>query len=93
MSNPNSKVNNAREWYNDLEYEQRMSLQCEFGYNEALDREVKFYIWLSENKLPKYRGYCSECGEGYDNEPQWKYNTKCELCGNPIPEHLIISKP
>jgi uncharacterized protein (DUF983 family) len=39
------------------------------------------------------RGCCEECGEGYDNEPEWRYNTECELCGHPIPEHLIIKKP
>jgi hypothetical protein len=43
-----------------------------------------------EDEEPESRGCCSECGEGYDNEEEWKYNTECELCGHPIPEHLII---
>lgn len=38
------------------------------------------------------RGCCSECGEGYDNEPEWLYNTECEVCGHPIPDNLIIKK-
>jgi PHP family Zn ribbon phosphoesterase len=38
------------------------------------------------------RGCCDECGEGYDNEEEWKYNVECELCGHPIPKHLIIKK-
>ncbi len=38
------------------------------------------------------RGCCSECGEGLDNEVEWKYNTECELCGTPIPEDKIIKK-
>ena len=41
---------------------------------------------------PKDRGSCSECGEGYDNEEEWLYNTECELCGHPIPEHLIVRR-
>jgi PHP family Zn ribbon phosphoesterase len=39
------------------------------------------------------RGCCEECGEGFDNEEEWKYNTHCEACGHPIPEHLIIKRP
>lgn len=38
------------------------------------------------------RGCCSNCGEGLDNEEEWKYNTECELCGEPIPEHKIIKR-
>lgn len=38
------------------------------------------------------RGCCSECGEGYDNEEEWLYNTECEVCGHPIPDNLIIKK-
>jgi len=41
----------------------------------------------------KSRGCCEECGEGFDNEEEWKYNTHCELCGHPIPDHLIIKRP
>lgn len=51
-----------------------------FGYNDAK---------VDSN----YRGCCEECGEGYDNEPEWKYNTKCEICGHPIPKDKIIKKP
>ena len=38
------------------------------------------------------RGCCDNCGEGFDNEEEWKYNTECEVCGEPIPEHLIIKE-
>jgi len=38
------------------------------------------------------RGCCSNCGEGLDNEEEWKYNTECELCGHPIPDNLINKK-
>lgn len=38
------------------------------------------------------RGCCDNCGEGFDNEDEWKYNTECELCGETIPEHLIIKE-
>lgn len=38
------------------------------------------------------RGCCPECGEGYDNDEEWMYNTECELCGHPIPENLIIKR-
>ena len=41
----------------------------------------------------KSRGCCSKCGEWYDNEQEWLYNTKCEICGHPIPKDLIIKKP
>jgi hypothetical protein len=47
-----------------------------------------------EEELPIMdRGCCSECGEGYDNEEEWLYNTECEVCGHPIPDNLIIKKP
>ena len=46
-----------------------------------------------EEEEPKSRGCCYECGEGFDNEEEWRYNTECELCGHPIPEHLIIKRP
>jgi len=36
------------------------------------------------------RGCCDNCGEGYDNEISWVYNTECEICEHPIPSHLII---
>lgn len=52
------------------------------------------YIKQKDEELPLAdRGCCSECGEGYDNEPEWLYNTECELCGHPIPEHIIVKKP
>ena len=35
------------------------------------------------------RGCCDNCGEGFDNEAEWRYNTECEVCGEPIPKHLI----
>lgn len=41
------------------------------------------------NELPS-RGCCDECGEGLDNEEEWRYNTECEVCGEPIPDKLII---
>jgi hypothetical protein len=47
-----------------------------------------------EEELPIIdRGSCSECGEGYDNEEEWLYNTECEVCGHPIPKHIIVKKP
>lgn len=51
------------------------------------------FINRNDSKQPKSRGCCSECGEGYDNEEEWLYNTDCELCGHPIPEHLIVKRP
>lgn len=56
---------------------------------------IKLFFKPMESKTmeqPKSRGCCSECGEGFDNEEEWKYNTECELCGHPIPEHLIIKR-
>ena len=33
---------------------------------------------------PKFkRTSCDECGEGYNNEEEWMYLTKCPLCGHP----------
>lgn len=49
-------------------------------------------FFIDPTKEPGYRGCCKECGEGFDNEEEWRYNTECELCGEPIPEHLIIKK-
>lgn len=42
--------------------------------------------------MSKDRGCCDNCGEGFDNEEEWKFNTECEVCGEPIPEHLIIKE-
>jgi hypothetical protein len=39
--------------------------------------------------LPE-RGCCDECGEGFDNESEWRYNTECELCEEPMDEKDII---
>jgi len=53
-----------------------------------------FGVSCSKNlEQPKSRGCCSECGEGYDNEEEWLYNTECEICGHPIPQHLIVKRP
>lgn len=70
------------------------------GYEqkERYTKELLYWCnqWIAENLNNKPtteeidRGCCSNCGEGYDNEEEWLYNTKCELCGHPIPEHLII---
>jgi hypothetical protein len=64
---------------------------------EALKELVDDYNTIvSERNTPggeRGRGSCPECGEGYDNEEEWLYNTECESCGHPIPEHLIIKKP
>jgi hypothetical protein len=57
---------------------------------EEFDKEIDEYI--EEDKKSKNRGCCGACGEGYDNEEEWKYNTKCGCCGSPIPKHLIIKK-
>jgi len=43
---------------------------------------------LSDTKVS--RGCCDNCGEGFDNEEDWKYNTECAVCGEPIPENKII---
>ena len=43
----------------------------------------------SDDELPS-RGSCGECGEGFDNEKDWRYNTECEMCGEPIPDELVI---
>lgn len=40
----------------------------------------------------KNRGCCDECGEGFDNEVDWRYNTHCAVCGHPIPKNKIIKK-
>ncbi len=53
------------------------------------EETVKYY---SED-FPFDRGSCEECGEGYDNEKEWKYNTHCAVCHTPIPKHLIIKNP
>jgi hypothetical protein len=47
---------------------------------------------MKRSESSKSRGCCSECGEGYDNDEEWLYNTECELCGHPIPEHLIVKR-
>lgn len=58
---------------------------------EKGEKEPK--VWNLVDKPPdRGRGCCSECGEGYDNEEEWIYNTECEICGEPIPKHLIIKK-
>ena len=44
------------------------------------------------NEEDEGRGCCDSCGEGFDNEEEWKYNTECALCGYPIPAHLIIKR-
>jgi len=61
---------------------------------ECLENVIDPYLGEPETKeIFKSRGCCSECGEGYDNEEEWLYNTKCALCGHPIPEHLIVKRP
>lgn len=62
-------------------------------YNLSAANIIKANESDEEDEEKGSRGCCSECGEGFDNEPEWKYNTECELCGEPIPEHLIIKKP
>lgn len=68
---------------------------CEDHFNFIMTREENWGMEdnreFEEEEMD--RGCCSECGEGYDNEEEWKYNTECELCGHPIPEHLIIKRP
>jgi hypothetical protein len=43
-----------------------------------------------KEKESQGRGCCEECGEGFDNDEDWKYNTECGACGHPIPEDKII---
>lgn len=63
-------------------------------WDEAEEEEDEVYEEDEDDENDENdRGCCYECGEGYDNEPEWLYNTKCEVCGHPIPEHLIIKKP
>jgi hypothetical protein len=50
------------------------------------------YALIKNDGNEQDRGCCYQCGEGYDNEEEWKYNTECELCGYPIPENLIIKR-
>ena len=57
---------------------------------ELINEKVNEYF--KQSQPTKSRGCCENCGEGYDNEEDWKYNTECEICGYPIPEHLIIRK-
>jgi hypothetical protein len=57
---------------------------------EGFDQEIEES--REDDKKSKNRGCCDACGEGYDNEEEWKYNTKCGCCGSPIPKHLIIKK-
>lgn len=60
---------------------------------EQVKISIDYLSQKNEYKIEESRGCCDECGEGYDNEEEWLYNTECELCGHPIPEHLIIKKP
>jgi predicted nucleic acid-binding Zn ribbon protein len=57
------------------------------GYHVIIENiSISQYIDLKD------RGCCDECGEGYDNEPEWRYNTECAVCGEPIPKDKIIKK-
>lgn len=69
-------------------------------YNNRLEKQIDSFMTnekqkelielFSQKETKKSRGCCSECGEGYDNEEEWLYNTECEVCGHPIPENLIV---
>jgi PHP family Zn ribbon phosphoesterase len=61
-------------------------------YNLNEKKIIEANTSKEDDNEEKGRGCCSECGEGYDNEEDWKYNTECECCGHPIPENLIIKK-
>lgn len=66
------------------------------GHTERVADEILalFAVCYDKNlEQPKDRGCCPECGEGYDNEKEWLYNTECAVCGYPIPEHLIVKRP
>jgi hypothetical protein len=70
----------------------------ETDYNFEKDEKVLGWKSINEGELIDIgeligRGCCEECGEGYDNEKEWKYNTHCQLCGYPIPEEKIIKRP
>lgn len=55
-----------------------------------LKNDTEFDSDVPPTEIISDRGCCEECGEGYDNEPEWKYNTECAVCGEPIPENKII---
>ena len=35
-------------WYDKLSYHRRMEYQYEFGNDDMIDREVRFYKWLKK---------------------------------------------
>jgi hypothetical protein len=60
-------------------------------FTELTD-DIEFESDVLPTKVISDRGCCDECGEGYDNEPEWRYNTECAVCGEPIPKDKIIKK-
>lgn len=74
--------------------EEKFTIEEIRNYLETQDSMGDIYYYLSAENIRKAnvksRGCCDECGEGYDNDPEWRYNTECALCGHPIPEDLII---
>jgi hypothetical protein len=63
----------------------------ECGVGNMYEGECMECGYTKENVMEG--GMCSECGEGYGNEEEWLYNTECEICGHPIPQHLIVKRP
>lgn len=75
----------------------KIDTETAVGRLKAMHFQVERLLdsYSSDKNLEKTkdRGSCPECGEGYDNEEEWLYNTECELCGHPIPENLIVKRP
>lgn len=65
---------------------------CDKSGNDVAQEYLQQFWGIKEKNQPD-RGSCSECGEGYDNDEEWLYNTKCAVCGHSIPAHLIIEEP
>ncbi len=67
------------------------SVYTEFGIREEDFEDLAKTIADIFNEKPKevISSCCPNCGEGYENDDEWANNTECELCGHPIPKHLI----
>jgi hypothetical protein len=96
LTSPVIRVHNNESspcWFNPNDQERYTSQELHTIYINGIWEEEEEDEDDDEELPFADRGCCSECGEGYDNEPEWLYNTECELCGHPIPEHIIVKKP
>ena len=68
--------------------EDRFTIEEIKKYLESQDSMGDIHYYLSVENIKKAnedgRGCCDECGEGYDNEEEWRYNTECAVCGHEI---------